>query len=144
MVFFKIKINACILIHPISHYNFLVESFKNTLFCLYCIFFLIFQVTKFFDFTPIFFLGAQLLSIFFLNRILFCTPHFFGFVSDNFFHEGHFSFYNHELWSLATILNSHELNQNNKLKEKACNWSIVLDCEMKSNKVLKFSLPACR
>ena len=36
MLFLKIKINACILIHPISNYNFLGESFENTLFYLYC------------------------------------------------------------------------------------------------------------
>ena len=65
MVFFKIKVNACILIHPIIQYTFLGESFKNNLFYLYCIIFLIPQEINFL-------LGAQLLSIFFfLNRILF-------------------------------------------------------------------------
>ena len=38
VVIFKIKVNVCIFIHPISHYEFLVDSFKNTLFYLYCIF----------------------------------------------------------------------------------------------------------
>jgi hypothetical protein len=42
--FFKIKINACILIHHIGYYKFLGESFKNTLIYLYYIFFLIFQI----------------------------------------------------------------------------------------------------
>ena len=32
MEFFRIKVNACILIHLISNYNFLGELFKNTLF----------------------------------------------------------------------------------------------------------------
>ena len=40
MLFFKIKVNACILIHPISHYDFFVESFKSNLFYLYRFFFL--------------------------------------------------------------------------------------------------------
>jgi hypothetical protein len=31
MVFLKIKVNACILIHPIGYYKFFGESFKNTL-----------------------------------------------------------------------------------------------------------------
>ena len=35
---FQNKGNACILIHPISNYNFLGESFKNSLFSLYYIF----------------------------------------------------------------------------------------------------------
>ena len=39
MVFFKIKLSACILTYPISNYNFLGESFENTLF--YTIFFLL-------------------------------------------------------------------------------------------------------
>ena len=67
---------------------------------------------------------------------------FFGSVRDIFSHEGHFSSYNHESWSSTTMLNSHELNQNNKRKAKACNSSILLDCELKSNKETKFSLPA--
>jgi hypothetical protein len=68
MVFFKIKVNVCILIHPISNCDFLGESFKNTLIFLYCIFFLILQVyakssiqafaTKFTSFHPL----AQTLS----------------------------------------------------------------------------------
>ena len=53
----KIKVNACILIHIINNYNFLGESFKNTLLYLYYIFFLIPQVTNVFDITPIFFLS---------------------------------------------------------------------------------------
>ena len=44
MVFFKIKVNACILINPIINYNFLGKSFKNVLIYLYYIFFLIVQV----------------------------------------------------------------------------------------------------
>ena len=41
-IFFKIKVNACILIlHRISYYKNLVESLKDTLFYLYCIVFLI-------------------------------------------------------------------------------------------------------
>ena len=42
-----------------------------------------------------------------------------------------FSPYNHELWGKAMIIISHELNQNNKPKAKACNWSIVLEGELK-------------
>ena len=59
---FKIKVNACILIHPINNYNFLGGSFKNAFFNFYWIFFLIPQVTKFFDFTPIFSTKNNLLS----------------------------------------------------------------------------------
>ena len=36
MVFIKIKVNACILLHLISNYKIFGESFKNTLFYLYC------------------------------------------------------------------------------------------------------------
>ena len=83
------------------------------------------QVTKLYDSTPI---------VLFLEPkccpFLFLTPHFFWFCKRHFFHEGHFS-YNHELWSAAMMLNSHEPNQNNKSKAKACHWSIVLDTEMK-------------
>ena len=46
MVFFAIKVNAWILAHPINDYTIFGESFKNTLFHLYCIFSLIPQVTK--------------------------------------------------------------------------------------------------
>ena len=35
MVFFKIKVNACVLIHPIINYKILGESFKNFLLYLY-------------------------------------------------------------------------------------------------------------
>ena len=38
------------------------------------------------------------------------------------------------------MLNSNELNQNNKPKAKAYNWSIVLDCEMKFKYDLDVSL----
>ena len=79
MVFFKIKVNACILIHLICNYKFLGESFKNTLIYLYYIFFLKLQVSNSFDCTPYFFSITQLLFIFFLHLIMFLTPHFFGY-----------------------------------------------------------------
>ena len=53
MIFFKIKVNACILKHPINNYNFFGESFKNTLIYLYCIFFLILQVSNSFEYTNV-------------------------------------------------------------------------------------------
>ena len=53
MIFFKIKVNNCILIHPINNYKFFWESFKNTLIYLYYIFFLILQVSNSFEYTSI-------------------------------------------------------------------------------------------
>jgi hypothetical protein len=53
MVFFKIKVTACILTHPISDYKFLGESFKNTLIYLYYIFFRILQVSNYFEYTSV-------------------------------------------------------------------------------------------
>ena len=37
MVFFKIKVNACILIQPINIYRFLGESFKGVLYFTYTV-----------------------------------------------------------------------------------------------------------
>ena len=63
------------------------ESFKNTLYYLYCIFFLLPQVTNFFWLKPIFFFhGAQLLTMLFLHHILLLTPHFFGLYKWPFFY----------------------------------------------------------
>ena len=122
------------LIYPTNNCNIKGESSKTSFFYLNCIFSL-YPSNHFFDFTPIFFLlGAHLLSPFFLTpHFVSYTPFFFGYVSDTFFfHEGHFSSYNYESCSATTMLYSHDLNQNNKPKAKACICSIVLDYEMKS------------
>ena len=135
------KVNVCFLIHPIRIYNLLGNEILKP----------ILLILHFFPYTPsnhllfltlpqVFFLGARVLSILFLHLVLFLTPPFFGFCKRHlFFHEGYFSSYNHELWSSTMMLNSHELNQNNKPKAKACNLSIVLDYEMK----LKYDIEVC-
>ena len=99
MVFFKIKLNACILIHPINHYKFLRESLRNTLFYLYCIFFSYAPSNQFFLTLPQFFFSRSptVVNFFLKPHFASYTPFFFGSVSNIFFHEGHFSSYNHEL-----------------------------------------------
>jgi hypothetical protein len=116
------------------------NHFQNNILDLYFISFLIPQVTNFFDFIPICFSQSpNVVHFFFLHSIFLLTPHFFWFYKQFFFHEGHFSSYNHELWSLAMMLNSHELNQNNIPKTKACNWSIAIRPSF-FNKKIPFSI----
>ena len=119
MVFFKIKVNVCILIHPIIDYKFWGNHSKLS--CLLILHFpLIPQVTSFFfKRYPIFFSKPNC-CMFFLHPIFWvCKQHLFPWRT--------FLLYNHELSSSTTMLNSPELNQNNKLKAKACNWSVVFD-----------------
>ena len=87
----KIKVNACILTHPINKYKLWGEPSKNTLFYLYNKFFLIPQVTNSFDFTPNLFSWSPIvvLFLFFFSTLHFVsyTPFLFCFVRDNFFHD---------------------------------------------------------
>jgi hypothetical protein len=87
MVFLKIKVNACILIHPINNCKFFGESFINTLIYLYYIFFLILQVSDSFDY----FRSPTVVQFFSYTSFCFLHPIFLGFISDILFHEGHFS-----------------------------------------------------
>ena len=139
MVFFKIKVNACILIHPISNYNFLGESFKNTLIYLYYIFFRILQVSNSFDYNPFFFRSPTIVHFFLTPHFVSYTS-FFGVLYTTFFFMKNISSYNHKLWSSTTMLNLHEMNQNNKPKAKVCNWNIVLNYEMKFKYDIEVSL----
>ena len=113
------------IIHPINNYNFLGNDFKIPYFT-YITFCPYARSNRLFWLYPNLFFSEP-------NCILFLKPFFFGggVCKQHFFHERHFSSYNHDLWSHVMMLNSHELNQNNKPKAKACNWSIVLHYEMK-------------
>ena len=69
----KIKVNACILTHPINKYKLWGEPSKNTLFYLYNKFLLIPQVTNSFDFTPNLFSWSPIVVLF---LFFFSTLHF--------------------------------------------------------------------
>ena len=85
MVFFKIKVNACISIHLISYYNIWGIILKY-LILLILLFFPYTSSNQFFFTIPHFFLSwSPTLVLFFLTPHSPLTPHFFGFCKRLFF-----------------------------------------------------------
>ena len=112
---FQLKVNAWVLTRPITIFFWRIILKHPVLFILHLSPYI--PSNQFFLTLPHFFLSWSPIVVPF-----FLTPHLIWFYKRHFFlHDGHFCSDNHKLCSSTTMLNSHELNQNNKPKAKACN-----------------------